>query len=1483
MEQQELYSTGKLIFIFGLLNILFSINGQSQPTKVTLSPSMITNESGVGDAGLMVDEQALSGDPASGNDGNPVTKWYTAYSPSNYPASAHIDFGNSLNLSQIFIYDYNGVGDLVVEYGEPGNWTFLFLEPCNNYKKWKEHFVNCNTRYIRFTKTGPHSNFNEVVIYASNAAAPVPAITNLAVDSVSENTVSLSWTDVQLNGLLGNITGYDLRFSSQQLTAQNFYDNARYPIPFLPGDSGTVQSITIPNFESDKTWYFALKVEGDIPNSNPTLFGGSPVACTPVSNIVDATTNSSSYVGEYRIVLEPFMINNPSGLGDATKFVDEQLQTGDPANSNYEPVGEWFPGPNQSLYPLSAYIDLGTVKHLTKMYLFDVNSVGDIIVEYGQPGSWHFLFSDELNTYKTWRLHEFDKHARYIRFTLTDREAKVSEVVLYANNDLPPFSEQKIAISTSMITNVSGYGDATLLVDEQLLSGDPANSTGGNPANTWSTGANSSIPYPCYAVLDIGRPVEVTKIFLRDVNGTGNFSVEYGNPFNWLPMIEDGLTGYLTWNQHNVTGTTRYLRFGRGSFTSNVSEVVVYGYDYYQNNIDTIPPAGVTNLEVTIEDTTSLTLSWTAPGDDNWTGQALLYDFRFSNNPINAENFLEAESISVNVYPLPGGQQQTLTIPGLNSRTPYYFAFYAYDDFENQSPLSNNATGETLLEINGPIQKIFLSTDMVLNEWVQGDATYMVDEQALAGEPINNAGVSVENRWDMDCADWFYPGSAIIDLGAMYDISDIFLYDDIDGSFDTVPGPVSVSIGSPFNWSLAFEDSLLNSGTWNAHIVDAQSRYIRVTLQNRHTRFSEIVVYGSAMSELEIQVPEPVNGPSALMDKFIGVNGFNNDPIGRLNACGSVREYHTWMWIEGNYSSSYPGYPNNENAWFSSSTGFDFDNFYGNMKNSGILCSPGLQGNTVWMAEGDYSKLSHKPVSPTDDPLQPESYIEHADHLFQFGARYGSSNVSNNLLKVEPGNQVLTGLDLVEYYENWNEQDKWWKGRGGFFLPYEYAAMSSADCDGHLGTMGATIGLKNADPNAKLVMGGIAAPKLDYIRAMKLWCDNYRSGDFPWDVINVHHYCNDAGAQFSGTVGISPEEDELKERMEEFVDYRNRYLPGVEVWISEFGYDTHQGSAQRAPAIGSFSREEVQGQWIVRSYLALAAAKVDKAMMYMLKDVDENSSTQFNTAGLTQSAAESYTPKPSWYYVYTMKNRLNGMYFDSEVPSGNPLVRIYKFVNNTTSEAAYVLWCPTSNQSSVQGYSLPLSTGETAAMLVEMQVGNINGIESNLSINSGGVSVDVSERPVFVMVNDGSGFSPLASGPTLLALDTSMLVNQSAYPGAEAYIDEQASLGDPYMGEGLVPQTSWSTPTGTSGYPYECYIDLGQEYDIAYIYLYDENNQGNLQILSGEPGNWNSLFTESCKGYTVWNGYAVNVTTRYIQISKEEHGANIGEILIYVK
>jgi hypothetical protein len=113
---------------------------------------------------------------------------------------------------------------------------------------------------------------------------------------------------------------------------------------------------------------------------------------------------------------------------------------------------------------------------------------------------------------------------------------------------------------------------------------------------------------------------------------------------------------------------------------------------------DVVPPAAVTNLAVTAATYTSLTLTWTAPGDDVNVGTAALYDIRYSTSLITVGNWNFATQCSGEPHPQPAGSSESFTVTGLSSGTTYYFALKTADEVLNWSALSNipSGTGTTL-------------------------------------------------------------------------------------------------------------------------------------------------------------------------------------------------------------------------------------------------------------------------------------------------------------------------------------------------------------------------------------------------------------------------------------------------------------------------------------------------------------------------------------------------------------------------------------------------------------------------------------------------------------------------------------------------------------------------------------------------------------------------------------------------------------------
>ncbi len=146
----------------------------------------------------------------------------------------------------------------------------------------------------------------------------------------------------------------------------------------------------------------------------------------------------------------------------------------------------------------------------------------------------------------------------------------------------------------------------------------------------------------------------------------------------------------LTFNQAVPSGATVKIQYDSGDAWLNVDYIVLNA-----TGGDTTAPAAVTNLAVGSPTSSSLTVSWTAPGDDGTSGTATTYDIRYSTSSINESNWASATQVSGEPAPAASGTNQNMTVSGLSSSTTYYFAMKTADEVPNWSSLSNIASGTT--------------------------------------------------------------------------------------------------------------------------------------------------------------------------------------------------------------------------------------------------------------------------------------------------------------------------------------------------------------------------------------------------------------------------------------------------------------------------------------------------------------------------------------------------------------------------------------------------------------------------------------------------------------------------------------------------------------------------------------------------------------------------------------------------------------------
>jgi Glycosyl hydrolase catalytic core len=523
----------------------------------------------------------------------------------------------------------------------------------------------------------------------------------------------------------------------------------------------------------------------------------------------------------------------------------------------------------------------------------------------------------------------------------------------------------------------------------------------------------------------------------------------------------------------------------------------------------------------------------------------------------------------------------------------------------------------------------------------------------------------VETAWFPGWAAANYPAVLIIDLRKTYNLGKIRLY---DGSGQ----PMLRLSHSTDNktYSLLLERPLDRYNQWVDWPAEAPLRYLKMELLSAQgdQMIGEMELYTATPGSVSARtsaVPTKRYTGDALK---IGVNGFHWVPLELLQPFSFYREYQYWEWMEAARGTNR----------FEPADGAEgqFDTHYAALKARGIKPVVCVNQTPDWLLTGYPKKKDYKDFKPVpfgESALEPRSYRHFARFLFQLAARYGRKKVPESQLTLAKTpltgqtqiNQAKSGLDLVEYIEVWNEPDKWWADPEAFFTPQEYAAMLSACFDGHEGRLGPGHGIKTADPTMKVVMAGLSGLNINYLRDMNAWFQaNRRDKRFAADVLNLHHYANQNNdLQVKFEVGVSPEANEMKEKLKYAVGEAKKIASGRPVWLTEFGYDTQSNSPQRAVSYEKYSAEEVQGIWLMRTYVEAIAAGVDLAFAYNIIDEDNDKGGLFQSSGLAGSMKSGLRKKSSWERILNLSNTLDGATLAEDLSQG-PL-RLYRFRQGT--------------------------------------------------------------------------------------------------------------------------------------------------------------------------------------------------------------------------
>lgn len=96
--------------------------------------------------------------------------------------------------------------------------------------------------------------------------------------TVTWNSVQLSWTTPGDDGLTGTASQFDLRYSTSAISASNFQNATRWTGTPTPAAPGTAQSTTVTGLLPSTTYWFAIKTADEVPN------------WSGISNVISRTT-----------------------------------------------------------------------------------------------------------------------------------------------------------------------------------------------------------------------------------------------------------------------------------------------------------------------------------------------------------------------------------------------------------------------------------------------------------------------------------------------------------------------------------------------------------------------------------------------------------------------------------------------------------------------------------------------------------------------------------------------------------------------------------------------------------------------------------------------------------------------------------------------------------------------------------------------------------------------------------------------------------------------------------------------------------------------------------------------------------------------------------------------------------------------------------------------------------------------------------------
>lgn len=529
--------------------------------------------------------------------------------------------------------------------------------------------LSSDTLYYFAIKTGDEvvnwsgvSNSIGVTTLVDNVAPST--VSNLAVTNVWDTSIQLTWSAPGDSGNIGTASYYDVRYRTDApITAANWGNATPVTGEPVPSVAGSPESFIVTGLSSGVTYYFALRSLDEafnwsaVSNSpSGTTSGVDGFAPGQITNLSTIGTPTSGTI--YLTWTAP---GDDAYTGTAASY-DLRYATATITAANWASATQVTGEPTPQLAGNTEFFAVSNLNPATKYYF--------AIIARDEAANSAPLSNNASNT--------------------TAAATTGTIVILHpsgtAAGDSATYNGASAvtALDTNDGSSTYGYSgnsdtDYYLNIDDTTLKGDI-----------------NSVTVKVYVAKNNFEDNSFSFRIGVDVNGSQNFSgsLSHGSTtysqYSGNTLTKSPATGQA-WSWPEINNLIAILDHS-DSDNMRLTELYVE-VDY--NPADTSPPAQITNLATTASTDNTVTLTWTAPGDDGISGTASSYDIRYATTPITSANWNSATQVTGEPLPAAPGTAQTFTVSGLAANTLYYFAIRAKDEVPNISALSNIASATT--------------------------------------------------------------------------------------------------------------------------------------------------------------------------------------------------------------------------------------------------------------------------------------------------------------------------------------------------------------------------------------------------------------------------------------------------------------------------------------------------------------------------------------------------------------------------------------------------------------------------------------------------------------------------------------------------------------------------------------------------------------------------------------------------------------------